>query len=318
MSHRRSKAFISAAAVLVLLGESGAAHADGENASALPAEPAPLPAPAPYSLPWQLRPAVAASVVRSDTTVAFAEVAVAGSDPKAARTIATTLLAAYKLAPNFAPLLRIAYVQNSIAEAASLANPVIGATYGLKLAPPLRVALFLGVALPLGAGGGDNPDPKVAAAVASGILARSAMDNAMFAVNYLTVFPGVGVAYVSGGLTVQAELTVLELLRVRGPDTPANVPTRTNLTSGVHVGYFVMPQLSLGGELRYQSWLANTSVPASSPARENLTAAIGARAHIEVAKGKWIRPGLAYALPLDDPMKAGKYNILQVDVPFVF
>ena len=38
----------------------------------------------------------------------------------------------------------------------------------------------------------------------------------MFAVNYLAIFPGVDLAYVSAGLTVQGEVTLFQLTRVRG------------------------------------------------------------------------------------------------------
>src|SRR5690606_5383056 len=97
------------------------------------------------------------------------------------------------------------------------------------------------------------------AAAGSGIYARSAMDNAMFAVNYLTFFPGLGIAYVADGLTVQAEATVLSLHRARGGESAEPDEHRVNFTSGVHVGYFVLESLSLGADLRYQRWLSTPS-----------------------------------------------------------
>jgi hypothetical protein len=64
-------------------------------------------------------------------------------------------------------------------------NPVLGGTYAFKLGSDFKLAFFLGVAIPAGMGGGDKPDPASKAARAAGIPARSAMDNAMFAMRLL-------------------------------------------------------------------------------------------------------------------------------------
>lgn len=294
-----------------------------EPATTPPAAEAPAPAkapPAPYSLPWQLRPAAAGSVVRSDTAVAFYSDA-AGNGGS---TVATMLLVAYKVMPNFAPLVRLGLVGNSPPGAAqggtTLVNPAVGGTYAMKLTPDLRLGLFLGLTIPVGQGGGNDRDPVQAATTASGILARSAMDNAMFAVNDFTVFPGVDLAYVKGGLTIQAEATVLQLTRVRGEAVQADA-AKTNFTSGLHVGYFVVPQLSVAGELRYQRWLSTPAAVAADTTgatRDNLTFALGVRGHFRLTDSMWIRPGISYARPIDDPMAARGYNIVQIDVPVAF
>jgi len=293
-----------------------------------PEEPPPRPTaapPPPYSLPWQLRPAAIATVLRSDTTFAFYE------DPvseESGSTIASMLLGSYKLTDAFAPMVRLGVVQNSPPDgpmspgsAFNFINPVVGGTYMLKLSPDFRLAFFLGLTVPVGGGGGDSPDPANATANGAGILARSAMDNAMFAVNYFTVFPGVGLAYVNHGFTAQVEVTLLQLLRVRGEDHLAGADSsRTNLTMGLHLGYFFIPQLSAGAELRHQRWL---STPASIMAdedtlRDNSTFAIGLRAHFELSDTIWLRPGIAYARPIDDPMDAAGYDIVQLDIPVAF
>ncbi len=38
--------------------------------------------------------------------------------------------------------------------------------------------------------------------------------------------------------------------------------TRTNFTAGLHIGYFVIPMISLGTEVRYQQWIKNPSAKA--------------------------------------------------------
>lgn len=282
------------------------------------------PPPAPYSLPWQLRPAAAVTVLRSDTAFAFYESPMSG---ESGTTIASTLLASYKVTAEFAPMLRLGVVSNSPPDGpmapdsqAVIMNPVIGGTYVFKLSPELRLAAFLGLAVPVGGGGGDAPDPASAAARNSGIPARSAMDNAMFAVNDFTVFPGISLAYVAHGFTAQVEATVLQLTRVRG-DAAQKDAARTNFTSGLHLGYFFIPQLSLSAELRYQRWLSTpiaVEMDTTDTLRDTLSMAVGLRAHFKLSDSVWLRPGLAYARGLDDPMSASKYDIVQLDVPVIF
>lgn len=275
------------------------------------------PKPAPYSLPWQLRPVTAGNVVRSDTVVAFQT----GADGTMGSTTASMLLVSYKVLPNFAPLIRLGYVNNdpagSAASGQALVNPVIGGTYTFTLSPEWKLGTFLGLTIPVGMGGGNTPDPATAAAARSGILARSAMDNAMFAVNDFTVFPGVGLAYQKNGFTVQAEATVLQLTRVRGEDVQPDA-SKTNFTSGLHVGYFFHPMVSAGAELRHQRWLVPPAAARGTAAMNNTTAAIGPRFHFNLGQGYWVRPGVTYAMGLDAPLTTTNYRMVQVDLPFAF
>src|SRR6185369_14176299 len=94
-----------------------------------------------------------------------------------------------------------------------------GALYGPKLDPHIKLGLFLGLTLPVGSGGGDKPPISSAPANQAGAAARSAMDNAMFAMNYFAIFPGVGLAYVDSGFTAQVEATLFQLAKTRGPAT---------------------------------------------------------------------------------------------------
>jgi hypothetical protein len=282
-------------------------------------------------LPWQLRPVVPANVIRSDTAIAFYKPATAD---KGGTTVATTLLGSYKITDSFAPLIRLGLVSNSPPAPAAPAaappsglafmNPAIGGLYGLKF-DDFRLGLFLGFTIPVGGGGGNKlpTDKTRAAMIPAGVNARSAMDNAMFAMNYFTIFPGVGFAYVKSGFTAQAEVTLLQLTRVKGeladPDK-----SRTNMTMGLHAGYFFIPQLSAGVELRHQRWVS-TPAPVKTAAaagdkapRDTSTVAIGPRGHFQLGEKMWLRPGVSVALPLDAPMTRADYVIAQIDVPFVF
>lgn len=312
----------SLVAAQTLAAEASPAAVDA-SATGVPTDAPPKPPP--YSLPFQLRPVAPGNVVRSDTTFALWE----NPAGESGSTIATTLLASYKVLPNLAPLLRLGLVANSPPEApagamppppesgTSFMNPVVGALYAPELPKPLKLGLFLGAALPFGTGGGDDPEPEQVAANTAGIWARSAMDNAMFAVNYFVVFPGVDFAYVANGFTLQAEATLLQLIKTRGPEDADD--KNTNLTAGLHAGYFVIPELSIGAELRHQRWLSTpTPVEANDALRETTTVAVGPRVHLKLSETTWLRPAIAFALPLDEPMTDGKYKVIQLDVPFAF
>ena len=307
---------IGAVAVVLLSSAAAMPRAFAEDAAGITAAATapPPPRPPPYALPFQLRPVAPGNVVRSDTTMA----AHGGGTA-----VASTFLAAYKVSPRLAPLVRVAVVADSPddgAGATTMSNPLFGMIWGRPLAPAVKLGLFGAFTLPLGGGGGDAPAAADAAANRAGIAARSAMDNALFAVNDHALIAGADVAWIRGGLTVQAEVTVFQLTRVRGEEVQPD-RAKTNFTSGVHVGWFAAPWLSLGGELRYQRWLSTprmVAADATGALRDTFTAAAGVRAHVKVRGGRWLRPGLAYARPLDDPMQGRGYDIIQLDVPFAF
>jgi hypothetical protein len=265
------------------------------------------------------------NVLRSDTSVAFYDNAMGSGS-----TVATMLLGSYKVTPNFAPLVRLGFVQNgppgTTPDGTSFVNPVVGATYSTKLAGSFRLAGFGGFTIPVGMGGGTAPDAAAAAANTGGIAARSGMDNAMFAVNYFTAILGGGFAYIDNKLTVQVEATVFQLFRAKGNDmTPiSSDSTRTNSTMGLHAGYFLLPMLSLGGEIRYQRWLSTPTrvvmgVRSDLPGAnlDTVSFAVGPRFHFKLGN-TWLRPGISYAQVLDTPLSDSHYKMVQVDVPFVF
>jgi hypothetical protein len=295
------------------------APATPEVTTTPPAPAPPPPPPAPYSLPWHLRSAGVGNGVRLDTSFAFYDAATGSGS-----TVASMFTASYKVTPSLAPFVRLGFVRNADpapmpGTGSALINPVIGASYGWKVGTDLRVSALLAAALPFGMGG-DKPAASdgAAAALARGVPARSAMDSAMFAVNYFTASTGVDVAWVANDLTVQAEITVLQLFRARNEAlTPES--TRTNSTAGLHVGYFFFPWLSVGGELRHQRWLSTpNSVNADPTTRETSTFALGPRFHFKLGDTSWIRPGISYAAALDPPMTNGEYRIVTVDVPVAF
>jgi hypothetical protein len=278
----------------------------------------PTAPPAPYTPPWQLRPAIAVSVFRSDTAVAFYDDATGDGV-----TVASTLLASYKLTPTLAPFARFAVTHDTptMGEAeVGHSNALFGATWAPKVAAPYKVAVIGAITAPVGSGGGDTPDMAKVAVNRSAIMARSAMDNALFAVNDMTLIVGASAAYVDRGLTLQAEVTAFELIRVKGaafqPDK-----FKTNLTTGLYAGYFLAKQVSLGAELRYQRYLSTPKFVSNDPTatlRDSLSAALGVRTHWKLQGKQWLRPGIAYARGLDDPMTNRNYQVLQVDLLYIY
>jgi hypothetical protein len=297
--------------------EAPAAEVKTQVAPTAPA-PAAAPAPPPYSLPWQLRPATLGNVARLDTALASDE----EPDGKSGVTQVATLLVSRKLTPHLMPLLRIGAARNVTPAGLSrrvLLNPILGLVYGRSPVPGLHAAGFFALAPPFGTGGGDDASPAAKAALRSGGSARSGMDGAMFAVNDLGVLLGGDLALVRGRSTIQVEATLIQLRRMRAEKAQPDA-NRTNLTSGVHLGHFVHPQISLGGELRYQRWLSTPAAVAADPtgaSRDLVTAALGARLHAKLG-GTWVRPGVSLTTALDAPLSSRHLTVVQIDLPVVF
>lgn len=293
-----------------------------------PPPPVTPPPPAPYSVPWQLRPIVAPRVVRPESTFAFYE----DTAGKGGFTNVTLLTAAYRIegtgpaGAGLAPLVRWGFVTDDPAPGNRarggfvFTNPLVGAAYALKMGP-LRGNAFFAATIPVGGGGNASPDPGSLNSRQKGLPARAQMDNALFAVNDFTVIPGLGFAYVAHGFTAQVEVTLLHLMRVRGDAQQAEA-SKTNLTTGLHLGYFVVPQLSIGAELHYQRWLNPPFTVERDPTDatwDNLSFAVGPRGHFPLGPVT-LRPGVAYHRGLDKPLAAAtpNYHIVQIDVPVFF
>jgi hypothetical protein len=263
--------------------------------------------------------------VRLDSALAFYNDRNDNSGGFAAATVAS---GAYKLLPNLALMGRLGMVNNNppagAPGATSLVNPLFGSIYVLPLSDPWRLAFFLGFTLPIGSGGGDTPDAPTQAANSAGILTRFAMDNALFAVNYFTLIPGIDIAYIADGFTLQLETTLLQLTRVRGEQVDRDA-SRTNFTSGLEIGYAISSSWIIQGELKCQAWLSNDTVKAASnPATQNLSFAIGPRFTWKTEKFT-MRPSIAYGQGISGPIASGGYSyqtnsdkIIFIDIPFIF
>ena len=282
--------------------------------------------PAPYSLPWQLRSMAAVSALRAETTFARYEDSLA----RGGLTTVQSLWGGYKIpgtgpaGAGLVPSVRLTAVNDSppIGKGGvAFMNPIVAISYTHKLGA-LRLNFALGFGIPAGMGGGNAPEEGRANSRVKGVLARSAMDSAVYGVNDVSISPGVGVAYVKHGFTAQLDATVIHSRRVRG-ELREPEAARTNFTSGLHLGYFFFSQLSVGAELRYQHYIDAPLDVRQDPTRasiDNTTMAVGPRAHFYLGGTSWFRPGIAYARGLDKPMAAAtpNYHIVQIDLPFAF
>ncbi len=280
------------------------------------AQNAPGPA-SPYALPFGLRPTSASSAVRAETAY--------GLDSGVSGTIVQYLSASYAPIEPLAIYVRggwVDFIPDGKSSSTAFTNVAIGGLWAGRITPELRYSATVGSGLPVGEGGGATPNPGEAAAIAAGNLARSRFEGAtMFSPNDLAPFVGGDIAWVDGGLTLQAEATLFELLRVTGAPTDPDA-TKTSLSMGVSAGYFVIPQLSVGVEVRDQSFLTTpAAVQAGTVARSWVTAGGGVRVHAQLADHVWLRPGLAFFQPLNDPspaISASDYHIVQLDLPLTF
>jgi len=297
-------------AILVLLG--GVASAEPE-----------------LSLPWQLQPLTTDNVAHADSAAAvFVD---ANGNVDVAMTNA--LSASYHLTERWAPTIRLGFAGNNAPGAAldgsSFGNPMLGMTY-TRVMGPRRFALSAATTLPIGTGGGDNPDPRAAKANAASITARPA-DEAMYAVNYLTEIVGADVAYVKHGITMQAAATLQQSIRVRGEHSAAGTDAfRTRASLGAHAGAFLGRHVSLGADLLYQRWLSHPTELDMSGAKVAIadadlgqfTLSAGARVHFRVGRAS-VHPGLSYTRGLDTSRRGpmivtNRTNAVAVDLTVLF
>lgn len=272
-------------------------------------------APAPYSPPFLGRGVIPNNVLRFDTTNApFAREGAPG--------VATTMMlaGAYRISGNIGVGLRLGMDRVSVSGAETkwgFLNPQISGMYSFSLGRGFRLAASLSAAIPVGSGGGNSGDPDLVQAHKSASLARCALENAMFGVNDLTFGYAVDLAYIKGGFTAQAGVGASTGFRMRGEEVQSDT-FKANSTYNLSAGYFILPQISLGAEMRYQHYLTTPSSVEKDPStRANLTAAVGVRGHMRVGK-VWMRPGASYGHGIVGPVEKNGYHLVQIDMPVAF
>jgi hypothetical protein len=326
MTTSKTRSFVGTLLALVgTVSVHGLAHAESDAA---PAQP---DSSSRYSLPWQLRPVTIGSAARLDGVLAAFDDANGNLDVA----VTSALSVSYRITDEIAPMLRLGFVSNNAPGAAldgsSFANPLLGASYGHRFGPCM-LSLFGATTIPIGTGGGDDPEPKAARANLAAMAARPA-DAVMFAVNYVTPTVGGDFAYVSHGFTAQVEATLYELIRVRGGESASALDQfRTDAALGLHLGYFIGSHFSVGSDLRYERWLSHprtldrvteAEVPLSDRDMDSVTLAAGVRLHFAFGKQTSIHPGVSVMRGLDGrafaaPLVTAQTTAVQLDVQLAF
>lgn len=197
-------------------------------------------------------------------------------------------------------------------------NPSLGGTLAFPIGPVVRFAASTSVGFPLATGGGDGGDADGIFLQRQGALARSAMDNNAFAPNDLGFPTGLSLAAVHRGFTAQVDGTVIPSGRVKGSGNTGD-GAKVNSTFGLFVGYLVIPEISLGAELRYQYYLLPPSIVDQDPsARDNLTVGAGGRVEIELSDTARVRPGVCLSTGLAGYVEQQSFRMVQFDIPVSF
>ena len=92
-----------------------------------------------------------------------------------------------------------------------------------------------------------------------------------------------------------------------------------NSTFGLAVGYFVLPEFSVAGELHHQHFLSDpVAVIVNPEMRSQTIGTLGARFHIQSTRGVWVRPAISWSVGFDPPLSSDAWQMLQLDVPVFF
>jgi hypothetical protein len=279
-----------------------------------------LPPSAPtsvYVLPFQLRSASPKTGIRIDTLVAPYRYA----GMSALETV-VFFSGQLRVHPHFFLQARWGFDDNRVGKGdrnrTGFVNPSLGVTLAFPIGPVVRFAASSSVGLPLATGGGDGADADGLFLQRQGALARSAMENNSFAVNDLGFPTGLSLAIVQRGFTAQVDGTIIASGRVKGTGAEGD-QAKVNSTFGLFLGYLVIPEISVGLELRYQYYLLPPALVDQDPsARDNLTAGAGGRIEIELSDTTHVKPGICLSTGLVGYVEQQSFHMVQFDVPISF
>ncbi len=310
---------------LSVLCASSASHAQATSAAPTPPQPTPAEARAGYALPWTMRPAIAPNLLRIESSIGFRNDGVAA---------VTLLTGGYAVLPTKLGFYARLGLTNSALSTpntpatheiatGAVTNPLLMALFTPELTKGLRLTVFGAATIPVGTGGGNAPPALAASSIATGIPTRSAMDNALFAVNYFTPIVGLGAAFMRWGFTFQVEATVLQLIRVRGENhRSATDEMRTNFTVGASVGYLLHRYVTASAEFHYQHWLSAPNLlnppMGAAPSVNQASFEIGVRGNIPFSRTILARPGISFGMGFNGAMADREYKVVHVDFPITF
>lgn len=285
------------------------------GAQAPPPAPGPVPSadlpaspPPPYVVPFFLRPMPAVNVGRLDTVLAPHDRIGPAASGLALDVVQVATVGA-RLFDWAQIVARTGWDWTSDPGWVGLSNLVLAANLSWRFETAFRLAVFAALDLPTGT------DASGSQVHASARVARLALDNALFVTDHVGGIIGAGFGYVDHGWTIQLDATLLVFGRAEGTGDEAVV----NSTFGLLVGYFVVPELSVAGEIHHQHFVSDPAAVAAQPElRSQTSATLGLRAHAQLGQGVWLRPGVSWSVGFDPPMSADAWQVFQLDVPVFF
>ena len=229
-------------------------------------------------------------------------------------TLLMVLSGSYDFTAWLSSFVRLGWVRNapSNAEAASgIANPALGFTGQVPFGKHVKVGGVAGATLPLGSGGGNTPHPAALKAWVSSVD----WGGAMFAVDHVDVFGGLKASYSLDRFTLQVESTLHQLGRVRGEAVDPIGAAATVTGSQATASCAILPALSLSSGLaETRFWNTPKAIRDSPDSRVDYFFIVGASLDLRLARGIGFTPGLLYARALDLPLRAEKFQVVELDL----
>lgn len=262
--------------------------------------------PAPYDWPFRARSAEISSFVRTDVAMATSHQGREGRHEYAMTQLASVGIA---VTDWLAPYVRGGWAfqhDRFDVEGAIFANLELGAAAFTPISREVRLGGHFAVFVPTGSGRGPSAPSFELAAQQEGARARLGTDSSLFLTHHGGISASIAIAYVHAGLVAQMEIGLEGLWRIEGPEDGALAPA-----GAIHLGYFVLPELSLALELTHHQWAggrAYLGTPASIT-----SVLLGARAHVAIDRVT-LRPGASYSHALGGQLAEIHHHVLQLDL----
>jgi hypothetical protein len=233
-------------------------------------------------------------------------------------TVLSVLTASYDLTDRWGAFARLGLVDNDPATGEAgrgMSNPALGFTYGRPLSDRYRLGLTLGVVLPLGSGGGDDPDP----AVLNAMLVATDWGGPMYGPDHLTPYVGASLTRSAGPLTLRARSTLYDANRVKGEKADPIGPTVIFTSSDLLADYSINDRMSVFTQLA-QTYYHNTPpfVAADATARADHYLVGGVSFNFKLANGRSFQPSLAYGEAIDQPKTRRTFRLLELGTKLSF
>jgi len=238
----------------------------------------------------------------------YDEASATSQDTRNGQTYAFMGHVAYDFTPEIRAFIRLGFVDNYApgrAHAASLSNLALGGSYGLDIAPFLRVAAEGGLLLPTGTGGGTDPAEGIA--IANARARTLPLHPAMFDPNYFTPYVGLIATTHYRRIVGRLDWFLDPSMKINDAD---DEPMKTRMRLTAHGGYRVLTWLEPFLEARYYRVLSSTpAIDQDSTLADNLFGGVGVAATLAI-----LRAQVAYLRALDPPLSRFDFNVFAIRV----